>query len=122
MYRYYERESGTLKLNASLVETIELKGGNGPIVLTLKSLPSNSWDTSGYIKITENDGTVLFQWKQRSYQNNWHQLNGRSFSSRTKRITVDFQVSSNHGFSQSYLEWNFAGGHDTDTRQFCDCC
>ena len=121
MYRYYNKQSGRLNLSASLLETIEpLKGGNGPIVMTLRSLPDLYGDDS-YIMITENDGTILFH-REGNY-NYWSDLNDSSVSSRSKRITVEFQPSHNHGeFTDSYLEWKVAGGHDTDPDQFCDCC
>ena len=119
MYRYYQKQSGKLNLSASLVETIEVKGGNGPILMTLRNLPRRFGHDS-YIKITDSDGSILFH----RDRNNYYYQYDSSFSSRTKKITVEFQrtISDQRSFNNSYLEWNFAGGYDTDPDQFCDCC
>ena len=111
--------SPELKLSTSLVETLEVKGGSGPIVMTLRSLPAVN---GGYIKITENDEAILFHRERNWYR--WSDLNDSSFSSRTKRITVEFKPTGNRHreFTSSYLEWTFAGGYDMDPDQFCDCC
>ena len=126
MYGYSDKQSGRLNLSASLVETIEVKGGNGPIVITLWDLPNVYQYQYDYgndinIDITENDGTSLLRDR---YYGSLSDLNGSSFSSRTKRITVEFSLGSDHGefFNNSYLEWTSAGGYDLDPHQFCDCC
>ena len=124
MYGYVDKQSGRLNLSASLEETIEVNGANGPIEMTFRELPNvYQYRKNIYIEISENDGNRLLR-RDRSYYGSFADLNGSRFSSRTKSITVKFSLSPDHGesFYNSYLEWTSAGGYDLDPHQFCDCC
>ena len=107
-----------------LEETIEISG-DGPILMSLHNFPEAQY-SGGYIKITDGDGTSLLDWtgwNRRGYYANWFQLNGRTYSSQTNRVTVEFNppLIRERYFLNSSLQWTLAG-YDTDPSQFCDCC
>ena len=115
-------------LTSTLEETIEISG-DGPILMSLHNFPEVQNKANGYIRITDGDGTSLLEWTElysynrRGYYENWSELNGRTYSSQTNRVTVEFNrpLSRERYFLNSSLQWTLAG-YDTDPSQFCDCC
>ena len=134
MYRY---ESGTIMFTSYLEETIEISG-DGPLLITLHNFPEVQNKANGFIKITDGDGTSLLDWtgnnyssnyyNRRGYYENWSELNGRTYSSQTNRVTVEFYPGYSYrdrerDFLNSSLQWtSLFMGYDTDPSQFCDCC
>ena len=137
MYRYEEEltKNGTIVLFFAITKTIEI--GNGPILMSLHNFPEVQNKANGYIKLTDGDGTSLLNWtgykyysnsysyNRHGYYENWSELNGRTYSSQTNRVTVEFNPPPSYiglDFNSS-LQWTSVfTGFDTDPSQFCDCC
>ena len=142
MYRYEEEltKNGTIVLFFAVTKTIEI--GNGPILMSLHNFPEVQNKANGFIKITDGDGTSLLEWTGREYYKYydsssysyvedyyyeyWSELNRRTYSSQTNRVTVEFNpppLYRGHYFHNSSLQWtSLFMGYDTDPSQFCDCC
>ena len=126
MYRYEEEltKNGTIVLFFAITKTIEI--GNGPILMSLHNFPEVQNKANGYIRITDGDGTSLLEWTElysynrRGYYENWSELNGRTYSSQTNRVTVEFYPGHSYryrerDFLNSSLQWtSLLMGYDTD--------